>query len=168
MMMDIVQSTCEGYGIHMRKIEIVKLNKMAKIEYQLQTPSNLESKTLIIEGPEYLAWNNDDRYILDLVCSKHNLVRKPILQPPTLTELYYIKNDDGTLTEKSREVPNPDYEPNKTEEVFYKFPNSPIYNAPIPPQQGDVAKINELETQLTTLQTKIENMLQIMISKGFV
>lgn len=139
MLMDIVQTTCEGYGIHMRKIEIMQLNKMAKIEYQLQTPGNLEPKTLIIEGAEYQAWNNDDRYILDLVCSKHNLVRKPLIQPPTLTELYYIKNNDGTFTEKSHEVPNPDYDPNKTEEVFYKFPNAPTYTVPIQLQTANIS-----------------------------
>jgi len=113
-MMDIVSTTSEGYEIHMRKIEIVQLNKMAKIEYHLKTPSDMQMKTLILEGTEYQAWNNDDIYIVDYICSKHNLVRKPFIQPPTITELYYIKNDDGTLTEKAREVPNPDYDPNKT------------------------------------------------------
>lgn len=181
MMMDIVSTTCDGYEIHMRKVELMQLNKMAKIEYHVKTPTDIQLKTLIIEGAEYQAWNNDDNYIIDYICSKHNLVRKPIIQPPTLTELYYIKNDDGTLTEKSHEVPNPDYDPNKTEEVFYKFPNAPTYTAPIQQQQtanissaqsvhndNDVAKINDLETQLATLQGKMANMLQIMISKGLV
>lgn len=180
MLMDIVQTTCEGYGIHMRKIEIMQLNKMAKIEYQLQTPGNLEHKTLIIEGSDYQAWNNDDRYILDFVCSKHNLVRKPNIQPPTLTELYYIKNDDGTLTEKSHEVPNPDYDPNKTEEIFYKFPNAPTYSAPIQPQtfnissgasvhnENDIKTIEQLQNELAEQKNKLSTITSLLISKGMV
>ncbi len=178
MMMDIVSTTCEGYEIHMRKLEIMQLNKMAKIEYHLKTPTDVQLKNLIIEGADYQAWNNDDRYIVDFVCSKHNLVRKPNIQPPTLTELYYIKNDDGTLTEKSHEVPNPDYDPNKTEEVFYKFPNAPTYSAPIQTpnissaqsvhNDADVAKINDLETQLANLSSKMSSMMTVMISKGLI
>jgi hypothetical protein len=179
MMMDIVSTTCEGYEIHMRKIEIMQLNKMAKIEYHLKTPTDMQLKTLIIEGAEYQAWNNDDRYIVDYICSKHNLVRKPFVQPATITELYYIKNDDGTLTEKAHEIPNHNYDANAKEEVYYQFPNAPTYSVPLQPtvnissnqsvhNDNDVAKINDLETQLATLQGKMANMLQIMISKGLV
>lgn len=175
-----IHTTSDGYEILLRKVEIVEINKKAKIEYEYRTPSEMLMKTIIIEGAEYQAWNNDDRYILDLVCSKHNLVRKPFIEPATITELYYIKNSDGTLTEKAHEVPNPNYDANAKEEVFYKFPNAPTYTAPIQQQtvnisssqsvhnDNDVAKINDLETQLATLQGKMANMLQIMISKGLV
>lgn len=177
-MMDIVSTTSEGYEIHMRKIEITQLNKKAKIEYHLKTPTDIQLKTLIIEAAEYQAWNNDDRYIVDYICSKHNLVRKPFIQPATLTELYYIKNSDGTLTEKSREVPNPDYDPNAKEEVFYKFPNAPTYTASIIPpnvssgasvhNENDIKTIENLQSQLDIQTQKLQKMVEILISRGLI
>jgi hypothetical protein len=107
--MDVISTTTDGYEIFITSVQIIQINKRAKIDYQLKTPNNLFIKTLILEGSEYQQWGNNDNYILDLLCAKNHLIRKPFLQLSTRIELYYIKNEDGSLTEMAREVPNPYY-----------------------------------------------------------
>lgn len=164
-----------------RKIEILEPNKSAKITYEFREDGkNIEQLIYILEGQQYKEWY-DDRYIMDLLCAKHGLTRRPILPPEFIEKTLLIKNDDGTYTPKTETVKNPEYDANQTEETFYEFKGAPYYKAQIQQQlnenvssassvhnPNDVAKIGDLEQQVANLSSKMSSMMTIMIQKGLV
>ena len=57
----------------------IEFNKSAKfIVFYFKSKNEIEmdlfkSEMITIEGEEYLNWNNDDNYIIDLICQKLNI-----------------------------------------------------------------------------------------------
>lgn len=160
-----------------RKIEILEPNKSAKITYEFREDGkNIEQLIYILEGEQYKLWY-DDRFIMDLLCAKHGLTRRPILQPEFIEKTLLIKNDDGTYTPKTETIKNPEYDPNQTEETFYEFKGAPTYKGPIAQpisssasvhNENDIKTIENLQSQLDIQTQKLQKMVELLISKGLI
>lgn len=124
----------------------IRPNEKAIIKYYYRDGVELSKGTLILEGNAYKNWGNDDTYLI----------------------AWIVKNVCGSNVEAVDAS-------GAVIEVVMKEPivvgssqTANISSAISVHNDNDVAKINDLETQLATLQTKMASMLQIMISKGLV
>ena len=56
----------------------LNFNKSATFRIKFISGTNIKGESLLItiEGDEYLGWNNNDDYIIDLILNKLNLKRK--------------------------------------------------------------------------------------------
>lgn len=105
-----VLTTQPGYNFILERIEIDP-NKRATITYQYRTPEGIENAKLIVDGLEYKQWGTNDDFILDKVCAHHGLTRMIVPEPEFITELIYVKLENGTYEERAIQVPNPAYIP---------------------------------------------------------
>lgn len=70
-------------------IELVELKFNTSVKFNVYFYKNANKydmnvaklETVVIEGDEYKSWKNDDQYILDLVCCKLGLIKRPEPEP---------------------------------------------------------------------------------------
>ena len=84
-------------------IAIVSLNFNQSVTFRVKF--NVNSLTngapifITIGGEEYLGWNNDDNYIIDLILQKLELTRKGTVNNSDGTTTITVNTDGSTLIE---------------------------------------------------------------------
>jgi hypothetical protein len=136
--------------ISIQKIELT-LFKQAKIKGMYfdvrEGTEYMEKYSLVLnESNGYNDWNNDDAFLI-------NWIFKQIAGDG----VYLLKDGEPVISTIS-----PNVATNTQQQTANISSAQSVHN------DNDVAKINDLETQLATLQGKMASMLQIMISKGLV
>lgn len=73
-------------------------NKSATFRVRFISGGNVEGEPLMItiEGDEYLGWNNNDDYIIDLILNKLNLKHKGSESSGIIESTLITKSVDGT------------------------------------------------------------------------
>ena len=166
--------------IHIANISI-KPNIHAVVEYRLSFRSGGSDKyTITIEGDNYKRWSVDDRYLFIYIANLHNLKYVEKVEPEFIERRYCLPNEDGTFRDIIEQKKNPIYTGLPplviTSETIFVAPDAP---APVAPatyyddtrsvhNSLDVAKIATLEEQMVEQTRLIQQMKQIMISKGMI
>lgn len=64
--------------------ESVKFNVYFYLSGTKYDMTTLKIETVLIDGDDYKAWNNDDQYIINLILAKFGLVKKPVEEEPNI------------------------------------------------------------------------------------
>lgn len=147
-------NTSTGGTLTIRKVE-VKPNQGALIwVYYYDEIQSLSKYRLEMSGQDYADWGNSDQYLIDWVIKNVASEGVKAVVPPAPN----FKEDEPIV----KKIYTGEQQPEQQQQTANISSAQSVHN------DNDVAKINDLETQLATLQTKMASMLQIMISKGLV
>lgn len=124
-------------GIRVQVLEIsVLLGKKAHIQAYLFLPNDLTLAKLDMTEQEYSQWGSDDGYIKHFICSKFEILGKPIEGEPiegaAITALQPVQYDD------SRSVHN----------------------------ESDLAKIQALQEQVTAQEAKLKTITELLFKNN--
>lgn len=163
-------------NIHIFNISI-KPNIHAIIEYRLTYKvGGGDSFTIKIEGPDYKQWSIDDRFLFIYISNKHNLQYVEKVEPEFIERNYCLPNEDGSFRNIIEQMKNPLYTGLKpmviTHEVIGINEEGQSQTIAIDTRSihndADVAKIQTLEEQMVEQTRQLQQMRQIMISKGMI
>lgn len=150
-------------------LESIYINpeKSATISYTVKDikREQLTRYTYEMDGEQYKKWGNDDTIIYHLLCIKHGYQFMPYIEPEFFEEVNVWRDETtGEMRTEMVKRPNPKY----TGEVP-KIENIPVPEALIRTDDNrsvhndaDIQKINDLQTELESQKTKLNQIMTLL------